>query len=140
MSHIHIRNLTVSFGNYPVLRDITLDIPDGQIVAIIGPSGCGKTTLLKCMNRLLDLQEDACVEGEILIDGRNIYANGADVLALRKKVGFLSQRPYPLPMSIFDNVAFGMRIHGLCGRRAAKGEAADPVPGARHAVRRPWRA
>lgn len=129
MSHIHIRNLSVSYGKFPVLRNVTLEIPDAQIVAIIGPSGCGKTTLLKSMNRLLDLQEDVLVEGEVLIDGLNIYGNGADVLALRKKVGFLSQRPYPLPMSIYDNIAFGMRIHGLNGRRATGGMEARPEPG-----------
>jgi phosphate transport system ATP-binding protein len=109
MSHIKIKQLNVAYGNHQVLNDINLEIPDRQIVAIIGPSGCGKTTLLKSMNRLLDLNED----GDILIDGCSIYNTGMDVISLRKKVGFLPQRPYPLPMSVFDNVAFGPRIHGL---------------------------
>jgi len=113
MSHIQIRNLSVHYGEHQVLRDISLEIPDGQIVAIIGPSGCGKTTFLKSLNRLLDLYDDTRVEGQVLVDGADIYAPSADVCALRKKMGFLSQRPYPLPMSIHDNVAFGPRIHGM---------------------------
>jgi phosphate transport system ATP-binding protein len=113
MSHIKLKQLHVSYGNNQVLNNINLDIPDRQIVAIIGPSGCGKTTLLKSINRLLDLNEDVMVTGDILIDGSSIYNTGMDVTALRKKVGFLPQRPYPLPMSVFDNVAFGPRIHGL---------------------------
>jgi phosphate transport system ATP-binding protein len=115
MSHIQLRNLSVAYGRHKALRDINVDIPDGQITAIIGPSGCGKTTLLKSLNRLVDLYEEVRVEGQVLIDGQNIYDPAADVLALRKKVGFLSQRPYPLPMSIYDNVAFGPRIHRMNG-------------------------
>jgi phosphate transport system ATP-binding protein len=117
MSHISLSNLTISYGDHKVLRDITADIPDGQITAIIGPSGCGKTTLLKTLNRLVDLYDEIHVEGEVRIDGANIYAPKADVLALRKKVGFLSQKPYPLPMSIYDNVTFGPRIHRLNGQQ-----------------------
>jgi len=115
MSHIRIRNLSISYGEHQVLRNFSLDIPDGQIIAIIGPSGCGKTTLLKSINRLLDLYDGVVVEGDVLIDGLNIYARQADLLDLRKKVGFLSQRPYPLPMSIYDNIAFGPRIHRMSG-------------------------
>lgn len=99
------------------MRDVTVDIPDGRITAIIGPSGCGKTTLLKALNRLVDLYDDIRVEGEVRIDGVNIYDPQADVLALRKKVGFLSQKPYPLPMSIYDNVSFGPKIHRMNGRQ-----------------------
>lgn len=113
MSHIKLMQLQVSYGNHQVLKNINLDIPDCQIVAVIGPSGCGKTTLLKSMNRLLDLNEDVEVSGDILMDGSSIYRDGMDVTALRKKVGFIPQRPYPLPMSIFDNVAFGPRVHRL---------------------------
>lgn len=116
MSHIKIEKLNVSYGSHRVLKDISLDIPDRQIVAIIGPSGCGKTTLLKSMNRLLDLNEDVVTTGDIIVDGVNIYNNGMDVTSLRKKIGFLSQRPYPLPMSVFDNVAFGRRIHRLADK------------------------
>lgn len=113
MPHISIHNLKVTYGKQRALNNINLTIPDGQIIAIIGPSGCGKTTLLKSMNRLLDLYDDVTVEGKVLIDGTNIYEKDADILALRKKVGFLSQRPYPLPMSIYDNIAFGPKIHGI---------------------------
>jgi phosphate transport system ATP-binding protein len=113
MSHIRIKQLNVSYGSHQVLNNINLDISNRQIIAIIGPSGCGKTTLLKSMNRLLDLNEDVVVTGDILIDGSSIYNTDMDVTSLRKKVGFLPQRPYPLPMSVFDNVAFGPRIHGL---------------------------
>lgn len=117
MSHISLKNLTVAYGHYNVLKDISVDIPDRRIIAILGPSGCGKTTLLKSINRLLDLQENVKIEGDILIDGLNIYDSEADILALRKKVGFLSQRPYPLPMSIYDNIAFGPRIHRMNGQQ-----------------------
>ena len=113
MAHIRLERLRISYGNQPILHDLDLEIPDIGIVAIIGPSGCGKTTLLKSINRLLDLQENAHVDGRVLIDGEDIYAPGADLLSLRKKVGFLSQRPFPLPMSIAGNVTFGLRIHGL---------------------------
>lgn len=113
MPHISLQNLNVSYGRHGALRDVTVDIPDGQITAIIGPSGCGKTTLLKSLNRLVDLNEEVTVEGQVLIDGDNIYDPRADVLSLRKKVGFLSQKPYPLPMSIYDNIAYGPRIHRM---------------------------
>lgn len=111
MPHISIRNLSVAYGGHQALKNVSLDIPDGQITAIIGPSGCGKTTLLKTINRLIDINDGAKVDGAVLIDGDNILAPDADLLALRKKIGFLSQRPYPLPMSIADNVLYGPRIH-----------------------------
>lgn len=111
MPHISLKDLSISYGEHKVLRDVTVDIPDSQITVIIGPSGCGKTTLLKSLNRLLDLNEDVKVTGDVLIDGLNTYDGNADVLGLRKKMGFLSQRPYPLPMSIYDNIAFGPRVH-----------------------------
>ncbi len=115
MSTIHVDGLTVSYGSHQVLQNIILDIPEKQIIAIIGPSGCGKTTLLKSMNRLLELNEDVRVTGDIYIDGTDIYGSGTDVIDLRKRVGFLPQRPYPLPMSIYDNIAFGPRIHKING-------------------------
>jgi len=113
MSKIQLKQVSISYGSHQVINNINLDIPERQIVAIIGPSGCGKTTLLKSMNRLLDLNEDVHVTGDIFIDDTSIYNNGMDVTNLRKKVGFLPQRPYPLPMSIYDNVSFGPRIHQL---------------------------
>jgi phosphate transport system ATP-binding protein len=117
MPHISLSNLTIAYGDRKVLQNITVDIPDGQMTAIIGPSGCGKTTLLKTLNRLVDLYDEIRVDGEVRVDGANIYDPGADVLALRKKVGFLSQKPYPLPMSIYDNVTFGPRIHRMNGQQ-----------------------
>jgi phosphate transport system ATP-binding protein len=117
VSHISIRNLSVTYDGHEALSDVTVDMPDGQITAIIGPSGCGKTTLLKSCNRLLDLTDGVRVQGEVLIDGVNILDPAVDVTQLRKKMGLLFQRPYPLPMSIYDNVAYGPRIHGLRDRR-----------------------
>jgi len=126
MPHIQLHNLSVNYGRLEVLKKVTLEIPDRQIVAIIGPSGCGKTTLLKSMNRLLDLYDDVSLDGSVAIDGVDIYHPDADILALRKKVGFLSQRPYPLPMSIYNNVAFGPKIHGLNGWGMPKNAQASP--------------
>ena len=117
VSHIAIRHLSVSYGKQVALRDISLDIPDRQLTAVIGPSGCGKTTLLETLNRLTDLYEEVQARGEVCIDGENILDRGADVESLRKKLGYLSQRPYPLPMSIYDNITYGPRIH-LLGRKA----------------------
>jgi phosphate transport system ATP-binding protein len=111
--HIQIRNLNVSFGDGPVLKDINLEIPKNQITVIMGPSGCGKTTLLRCLNRFLELSDGASLRGQILIDGQDIYHSNVDVTEIRKKIGLLAQRPYPLPMSIYDNVAYGLRIHGI---------------------------
>jgi phosphate transport system ATP-binding protein len=113
MPHIAIRHLNVTCGDRSILKDINGEFPDKCIVAIVGPSGCGKTTLLKSLNRLNDLNQDLRVQGQILLDGTDIYGAKADVLSLRKQVGFLAQRPCPLPMSIQNNVAFGPKIHGL---------------------------
>ncbi|MBC8048072.1 MAG: phosphate ABC transporter ATP-binding protein [Fimbriimonadaceae bacterium] len=110
--HISIRNLNMKYGNNHALKDINIDIPNKKVTAIIGPSGCGKTTLLKTFNRLIENVDGTDIQGEVLVDGENIYAKNADVPNIRKKMGLLSQRPMPLPMSIFDNIAFGMRIHG----------------------------
>lgn len=115
-AHIQIRNLSTHYGSGQALNNVNLDIPKHQITVIMGPSGCGKTTLLKSINRFLELYEDTRLEGQVLIDGEDIYAPAVDVTEIRKKTGLLAQRPYPLPMSIFDNVAYGLRIHGLCGR------------------------
>ncbi len=114
---ISIRGLSVFYGGLPVLRDVNLDIPANRITVIIGPSGCGKTTLLKSLNRLLDAAEGARVSGQVLLDGEDIYAPRAEVTRIRKKMGLLSQKPQVLPMSIYDNVAFGPRIHGLRSKR-----------------------
>jgi len=111
--HISVRNLSISYGNNKILKNVSIDIPDKKITAIIGPSGCGKTTLLKTFNRLIESADGIKISGEVLVDGKNIYDPNVEVTSMRKKMGLLSQRPMPLPMSIFDNIAYGMRIHGI---------------------------
>ncbi|MEW5900695.1 MAG: phosphate ABC transporter ATP-binding protein [Acidobacteriota bacterium] len=115
--HLSIQNLSVFFSGLQILRDVTIDIPDHKITVIIGPSGCGKTTMLKSLNRLLDPLDGVRVSGQILVDGEDIYDPKAEVTRIRKKMGLLSQRPQVLPMSIYDNVAYGPRIHGQKERR-----------------------
>ncbi|BBE19889.1 phosphate transport ATP-binding protein PstB [Aquipluma nitroreducens] len=111
--HISVRNLNVYLTKNHILKNVNLDIPDKAITCIIGPSGCGKTTLLKTFNRLLQNSLDVRIEGDVLVDGENIHGKGVEVENIRKKMGLLSQRPCPLPMSIFDNIAYGPRIHGI---------------------------
>jgi len=112
--YISVEGLNVSYGKSLALQNITVQIPEKQITVIIGPSGCGKTTLLKCLNRLIDLTEGVKLSGRVLVDGVDIYnSRGVDPTQIRRKMGFLSQRPFPLPMSIYDNVAYGLRLNGL---------------------------
>lgn len=111
--HLQVKNLSVSYGSTVALKDITVDIPRSMITAIIGPSGCGKSTLLRALNRLVENGGGAAVSGQVLVDNEDIYHPANDVTRVRKKMGLLSQKPYPLPMSIFDNVAYGPRIHGM---------------------------
>ena len=111
--YITIEGLNVSYGKHQVLENITVEIPKNQITVIIGPSGCGKTTFLKCLNRLIDLTEGVECSGRVLVDGVDIYnSRVVDATHIRRKMGFLSQRPFPLPMSIYDNVAYGLRLNG----------------------------
>jgi len=110
---IRIQGLSVAYGDKPAVRNVEVDIPARQITVIIGPSGCGKTTLLRSMSRLLDLIEGVRVEGQVIFEGQNIYDPGSDVTEVRKRVGLLAQRPFPLPMSIYENVAYGPRLHGM---------------------------
>ena len=112
-SHISVQDLSVFYGTEAALRDINVDIPDRRITAIIGPSGCGKSTLLRSFNRLVDSVDGVRVSGRVLVDGEDVFNPRADVTQIRKKMGLLSQRPFPLPMSIYDNVAYGPRIHGI---------------------------
>lgn len=109
------RGLSVYYGPARALRDIDLDIPRNQITALIGPSGCGKSTLLRCFNRMNDLIEGARVEGEVTIEGENIYEEGVDPVALRRRIGMVFQRPNPFPKTIYENVAWGARINGYRG-------------------------
>ena len=110
--HISVQNLNAFYEKRQVLKDITVDIPKNQVTVIIGPSGCGKTTLLKTMNRLIDLVDDVKVTGKVYVDDVNIFDESVDVTDLRKRLGLIAQMPSPLPMSIYDNVAYGPRIHG----------------------------
>jgi len=112
---IEVRNLNLWFGKTHVLKNINLKIYTNKVTAIIGPSGCGKTTLIRSFNRMCDL-DGARVEGEVLLDGENIYNYGTDVVRLRERVGMVFQKPNPFPMSIYDNVAYGPRIHGVNNR------------------------
>lgn len=119
-SHLSVRNLNVHLSKNHILKDVNLDIPDKAITCIIGPSGCGKTTLLKTFNRLLQNSVDVKIEGEVLVDEENVHGRNVDIEAIRKKMGLLSQRPCPLPMSIFDNIAYGPRIHGIRRKKTLK--------------------
>jgi phosphate transport system ATP-binding protein len=116
-THIRIQNLSVAYGTNQVLKDIVLNIPDRKVTVIIGPSGCGKTTLLKSLNRLLDPGDGVRIEGHVFVDDEDIYDPKVDVARVRTKMGLLSQKPQVLPMSIFDNVAYGPRIHGMRDRK-----------------------
>lgn len=111
--HISVQNLNLHYGTNHILKNINLNIPDKKITSIIGPSGCGKTTLLKTFNRLHDSSADVKVEGKVLVDGENIYDKEMEITHIRKKMGLLSQRPFPLPMSIYENIAYGPKIHGI---------------------------
>lgn len=113
---LSIRGLSVWYGGLQVLKSIDLDIPARRVTVIIGPSGCGKSTLLRALNRLLDTADGARVAGRVLVDGEDIYGPRVEVTGVRKKMGLLSQRPQVLPMSIFENVAYGPRLHGLAGK------------------------
>ena len=107
------RDVTVHYGTKQALHGISIDIPDRAVTAFIGPSGCGKSTFLRCINRMNDTIEGAKVGGRIELDGQDIYANDLDVVELRARVGMVFQKPNPFPKSIYDNVAYGPRIHGL---------------------------
>ncbi len=107
-----ILNLHFHYGSFLALKDITVDILDGQITALIGPSGCGKSTFLRCLNRMNDTIGGSRVDGSVLLDGQDIYAQGANVVELRRRVGMVFQRPNPFPQSVYANVAFGPRVLG----------------------------
>lgn len=114
---LRIQNLSVVYEGHTALKDICIEVPHRQITAVIGASGCGKTTLLRSINRLIDLSDGARVRGEIWLDGQNVMGAKEDVTSIRKRIGLISQKPSPLPMSIYDNVAYGPRIHGARDRK-----------------------
>lgn len=110
---ISVSNLNLHYGTNHALKDVNMNIRENHITAFIGPSGCGKSTFLKCLNRMNDLVECVKIEGKVLLDGEDIYSPKVDTTLLRKKVGMVFQQPNPFPMSIYDNIAYGPRIHGI---------------------------
>lgn len=113
---IEVKRLNVWYGNHHVLKDLTMSIPDGKVLAVIGPSGCGKSTFLMTLNRMIDLINNARVEGKCLLNGVDIYNPGIPLTELRKRVGMVFQKPNPLPKSVYENVAYGPKIHGVKDR------------------------
>ncbi len=110
------RSLSFFYGPNQALHDVSVAIPEKSVTAFIGPSGCGKSTYLRCLNRMNDIIPDTRVEGEVLLDGRDIYGPGVDVVDLRRRVGMVFQKSNPFPKSVFENVAYGPKINGLCRR------------------------
>jgi len=117
MNIIEIKNLSLSYGQFQALKNINMEIQANKITALIGPSGCGKSTFLRTLNRMNDLIENVSTSGEVYINGQDIYGKNTDLLALRKKVGLVFQRPNPFPLTIFSNVSYGWRIHGGLGKK-----------------------
>ena len=115
---ISARGVNVFYGRSHAIRDVSVDIADRTVTALIGPSGCGKSTFLRCINRMNDTVDSARVSGEIRLDGEDIYADDVDPVQLRARVGMVFQKPNPFPKSIYDNVAYGPRIHGLAATKA----------------------
>ena len=113
---IESRHLNLYYGDNHALKDINIEIPANQITALIGPSGCGKSTFLKTLNRMNDLVEGVKIDGEVLYNGENIYGKDVDVTRLRKQIGMVFQKANPFPMSIYDNIAYGPRTHGIRGK------------------------
>lgn len=127
---IETKHLDLYYGQNHALKDINIDIEESKITALIGPSGCGKSTYLKTLNRMNDLIEGVKITGEITLDGENIYDPKVDVTILRKKVGMVFQKPNPFPMSIYDNIAYGPRIHGIKNRTDLDGIVEQSLKGA----------
>jgi len=111
--HIEIENLNLWYGEKQALKNISMQIPKNSVTALIGPSGCGKSTFIRCLNRMNDLIKNCRIEGKVFIEDENIYGADVDVVELRKEVGMVFQKPNPFPMSIYDNIAYGPRIHGV---------------------------
>ncbi|MCR5833867.1 MAG: phosphate ABC transporter ATP-binding protein PstB [Selenomonadaceae bacterium] len=110
---IKVSDLNLYYGSHQALYNVSLSVPKNNVIALIGPSGCGKSTFLRTLNRMNDLIEGVFIDGSIELDGENIYNEGLDLVNLRKRVGMVFQRPNPFPMSIYENVAYGCRVHGL---------------------------
>ncbi|MBL7828545.1 MAG: phosphate ABC transporter ATP-binding protein, partial [Saprospiraceae bacterium] len=119
---LDIKHLNLFFGNKQVLKDISISIPKGAITALIGPSGCGKSTLLRSINRMHDLNREARINGQILFDDHNILHGNTNVVFLRQRIGMVFQKPNPFPMSIFENVAYGLKINEKMNKQALKAQ------------------
>ncbi|TMN45433.1 phosphate ABC transporter ATP-binding protein PstB [Pseudoalteromonas sp. S2755] len=117
LTALEIKNLDLYYGDKQALSNVNMLIPKGQVTAFIGPSGCGKSTLLRCINRMNDLVDSCRIEGEINLQGQNIYDKSVDVAALRRNVGMVFQRPNPFPKSIYENVVYGLRLQGIKDKR-----------------------
>ncbi|MGD9488922.1 MAG: phosphate ABC transporter ATP-binding protein PstB [Calditrichaceae bacterium] len=126
--HISVKNLNFFYGKHQALFNNSIEIKPGKVTAVIGPSGCGKSTHLRVYNRIYELYRDQRAEGEVLLDGVNILSEDQDLIDLRKRVGMIFQKPTPFPMTVFDNVAYGLRLH----YKLSKGEIASKVEGALH--------
>lgn len=113
---ISVKDLNLYYGDNHALKDVSMDIRRNAITAFIGPSGCGKSTFLKTLNRMNDLVENVRIDGQVLLDGEDIYGKNVDTTLLRKRVGMVFQQPNPFPMSIYDNIAYGPRVHGIKSR------------------------
>ncbi len=124
MKKIEIESLNLFYGDFQALQDIRMSVREKAITALIGSSGCGKSTLLRCINRMNDLIEEVRIEGAVRIDGQDIYKKNARLTELRKKVGMVFQRPNPFPLSVYENVAFGLRVHHM-----AKGSELEDIVG-----------
>ncbi|OPX84101.1 MAG: Phosphate import ATP-binding protein PstB 3 [Pelotomaculum sp. PtaB.Bin104] len=114
---LSVKNLNMYYGNFHALKNVNLEVEANQVTALIGPSGCGKSTFLRVLNRMNDLIEGVRVDGSVLLDGQDIYRPEEDVVSLRKRIGMVFQRPNPFPMSVYDNIAYGPRIHGVKDKR-----------------------
>ncbi len=113
---IESRDLNLWYGDAQALKSVSMNVPENKVTAVIGPSGCGKSTFIRCINRMNDLIKNCRVTGELLFGGRNIYDRDVDVVAIRKSIGMVFQKPNPFPMSIYDNIAYGPRVHGIRGK------------------------
>ena len=116
-SKISVENLNLHYGENHALKNVNMEIKENAITAFIGPSGCGKSTFLRCLNRMNDLVDGCRVEGKVILDGEDIYDKRVDTTLLRKKVGMVFQQPNPFPMSIYDNIAYGPRLHGIKNKK-----------------------
>jgi len=114
---VSVRDLNLYFDKQHILRNVNIEIPENKVTVILGPSGCGKTTLMRTLNRLVDLSDNATVTGNIILDGEDVLHPSTDLVKIRQKMGLLSQRPTPLPMSIFNNVAYGLKLKGVKSKK-----------------------